>query len=125
MTALSINLLFLGSHTCFSSRFLLPSSLIIFNDIMAYFCGVLFGKKIIKRDFLALSPNKTWEGFIGAAFCTVIFSFFVSLLLSRTLYSQSLTHNHPHTQFAQLLSQYQWFTCPKHVRHTLSNTLSG
>jgi len=72
--------------------FLLPSSLIIFNDIMAYFCGVLLGRKIIKRDFIAISPNKTWEGFIGAAIFTVIFSFF----------------------FAQLLSKYQWFICPKH-----------
>jgi len=71
--------------------FLLPSSLIIFNDIMAFFCGVLFGNKIIKKPFLALSPNKTWEGFIGGGICTVIFAFF----------------------FAQLLSQYKWFTCPK------------
>jgi len=33
------------------------------------------GKKIIKKQFLALSPNKTWEGFLGGAVCTFIFAF--------------------------------------------------
>ena len=34
----------------------------IFNDIWAYFVGMLFGKhKMIPR----ISPNKTWEGFFG------------------------------------------------------------
>ena len=39
--------------------FLFPVSLVICNDSMAYFCGMAFGRKFIKRDFLgALSPNK-------------------------------------------------------------------
>jgi phosphatidate cytidylyltransferase len=42
-----------------------PASCIIVNDIMAYFSGITFGKKFIKKEFLKLSPNKTWEGFIG------------------------------------------------------------
>jgi len=71
--------------------FLLPVSLIIWNDITAYFSGVMFGRKIIKKEFLALSPNKTWEGFIGAGFCTIIFAWF----------------------FSKFLSQYTWMICPK------------
>lgn len=57
--------------------FLLPVSLIICNDIMAYMFGFFFGKtRLIK-----LSPKKTWEGFIGGAFSTIVFSFFMSSLL--------------------------------------------
>jgi phosphatidate cytidylyltransferase len=51
--------------------FLLPVSLIICNDIAAFVFGFLFGKtRLIK-----LSPKKTWEGFIGGAFSTIIFGF--------------------------------------------------
>ena len=43
---------------------------------MAYFIGMGFGRKFIKRPFLgALSPNKTWEGYIGGGICTVLFAF--------------------------------------------------
>mmetsp|Transcript_65113 Transcript_65113/g.146873 ORF Transcript_65113/g.146873 Transcript_65113/m.146873 type:complete len:460 (-) Transcript_65113:85-1464(-) len=58
--------------------FVLPSSLVICNDIMAYYCGQLFGKKLTRRKFLELSPNKTWEGFLGSAICTLIFAFWFS-----------------------------------------------
>ncbi|CAF0931275.1 unnamed protein product [Brachionus calyciflorus] len=57
--------------------FLLPVSLIICNDIMAYMFGFFFGKtRLIK-----LSPKKTWEGFIGGAFSTIIFGFILSTYL--------------------------------------------
>lgn len=57
--------------------FLLPVSLIICNDIMAYVFGFFFGKtKLIK-----LSPKKTWEGYIGGAFSTILFSFILSAIL--------------------------------------------
>jgi phosphatidate cytidylyltransferase len=57
--------------------FLLPVSLIICNDVMAYMFGFFFGKtKLIK-----LSPKKTWEGYIGGAFSTIIFGFILSSLL--------------------------------------------
>ena len=56
--------------------FLLPVSLIICNDIMAYMFGFFFGKtRLIK-----LSPKKTWEGFIGGAVSTIIFGFLFSSL---------------------------------------------
>jgi phosphatidate cytidylyltransferase len=57
--------------------FLLPVSLIICNDIMAYIFGFFFGKtKLIK-----LSPKKTWEGYIGGAFSTIVFGFIMSAIL--------------------------------------------
>jgi phosphatidate cytidylyltransferase len=56
--------------------FLFPVSLVICNDSMAYFCGMAWGRKLIKRPFLGkLSPNKTWEGFIFGGLCTVLFAF--------------------------------------------------
>ncbi len=70
--------------------FILPCTLVICNDICAYVSGMLFGRKLIKRDFFSISPNKTWEGFIGAIFCTVLFSYILS----------------------DVLSSYPWFICP-------------
>lgn len=56
--------------------FLFPVALVICNDSMAYFCGLSMGKKFTQRQFLgALSPNKTWEGFIGGGLCTILFAF--------------------------------------------------
>jgi len=63
--------------------FLFPVALVICNDSMAYFCGMGFGRRFIKRTFLLLSPNKTWEGFIGGGICTVIFAFFFPVVLAR------------------------------------------
>lgn len=59
-------------------RFVFPVSLIVVNDSMAYFSGLFFGKKFFKKKFISLSPNKTWEGFIGGAFCTIIWAWVVS-----------------------------------------------
>lgn len=57
--------------------FLLPVSLIICNDIMAYMFGFFFGRtRLIK-----LSPKKTWEGYIGGGFSTVVFGFILSSVL--------------------------------------------
>jgi phosphatidate cytidylyltransferase len=57
--------------------FLLPVSLIICNDIMAYMFGFFFGRTRLIR----LSPKKTWEGFIGGAFSTIIFGAILSSFL--------------------------------------------
>ena len=46
--------------------------LIWISDTMSYFFGSLFGKTNLKIE---ASPNKTWEGFIGGLFCSVIFSY--------------------------------------------------
>uniref|UniRef100_A0A1D1YK17 Phosphatidate cytidylyltransferase n=1 Tax=Anthurium amnicola TaxID=1678845 RepID=A0A1D1YK17_9ARAE len=59
--------------------FLLPVSLVICNDIFAYICGFFWGR----TPLIKLSPKKTWEGFVGAWICTIIFGFFWSSLLRR------------------------------------------
>ncbi len=66
--------------------FLLPVSCVVINDIMAYFWGRMCGK----HSLSPLSPKKTWEGFIGAFFSTLIWSYF----------------------FTKLLSKYEMFLCP-------------
>jgi len=93
-----LTLLLIVGQTHFSMQYLfdgiiwilLPHSMSIVNDIMAYFCGIMLGRKIIDRPLFALSPNKTWEGFIGAMFFTIAFAFFVS----------------------PLFLQSQWLICP-------------
>lgn len=62
---------------------MLPVSLVVCNDCFAFFCGKLFGRKFIKTPFLRLSPNKTWEGFIGAFVCTIVFAVFSSAWLAK------------------------------------------
>jgi len=54
---------------------LFPASLVVANDTFAYFCGMSMGKKIVKRPFMALSPSKTWEGFIGAFVLTLCYAY--------------------------------------------------
>jgi len=76
--------------------FFLPVSLVIVNDIAAYVCGFFFGR----TPLIQLSPKKTWEGFIGAFFLTIIWGIFFSLLLA----------------------QFNYFICPATNLHT--NVLS-
>eukprot|EP00618_Florenciella_parvula_P028202 CAMPEP_0119529060 /NCGR_PEP_ID=MMETSP1344-20130328/43134_1 /TAXON_ID=236787 /ORGANISM="Florenciella parvula, Strain CCMP2471" /LENGTH=45 /DNA_ID= /DNA_START= /DNA_END= /DNA_ORIENTATION= len=45
---------------------------------MAYFCGLLLGRRIFRQPFLSISPNKTWEGYFGAIVYTVIYGFIMS-----------------------------------------------
>lgn len=54
-------------------RFLLPVSLVICNDIFAYIFGFFLGR----TRLVAVSPKKTWEGFIGALFSTIVWGIFV------------------------------------------------
>lgn len=67
--------------------FLLPASLIVINDIAAYFFGFFFGK----TPLIKLSPKKTWEGFIGASVATLISAFVL----------------------ANVMGRFQWLTCPR------------
>ncbi|XP_020098871.1 phosphatidate cytidylyltransferase 1-like [Ananas comosus] len=67
--------------------FLLPASLIVINDIAAYFFGFFFGK----TPLIKLSPKKTWEGFIGASVTTMISAFVL----------------------ANVMGRFQWLTCPR------------
>ncbi|KAL8609345.1 hypothetical protein ACOMHN_008139 [Nucella lapillus] len=65
---------------------LVPVSMIICNDIMAYMFGFFFGK----TPLIKLSPKKTWEGFLGGAVSTVVFGVLLSYLMV----------------------QYDYFVCP-------------
>lgn len=44
---------------------------VIFNDMGAYFIGLLFGKHKMNER---ISPKKTWEGFIGGVVFSIVFS---------------------------------------------------
>mmetsp|Transcript_17420 Transcript_17420/g.36233 ORF Transcript_17420/g.36233 Transcript_17420/m.36233 type:complete len:559 (+) Transcript_17420:70-1746(+) len=70
--------------------FTLPILLVITNDVMAYFSGITMGRKFITRPFMPLSPNKTWEGFIGGGIFTIIIGWYLS----------------------RYLAQFTWMTCP-------------
>ena len=51
------------------------------NDVMQFTWGKLFGKyKIIPK----VSPNKTWEGFIGGMICTTAIGYFLAFLTPLT-----------------------------------------
>ncbi|CAO3664050.1 unnamed protein product [Umbelopsis vinacea] len=57
--------------------FVLPTSLVICNDIFAYICGFFWGR----TQLIQLSPKKTVEGFVGAWICTLVFGFLWTTLL--------------------------------------------
>ncbi|XP_023519069.1 phosphatidate cytidylyltransferase 1-like isoform X5 [Cucurbita pepo subsp. pepo] len=67
--------------------FLLPATLIVINDIAAYFFGFFFGK----TPLIKISPKKTWEGFIGASVTTIISAFML----------------------ANIMGRFSWLTCPR------------
>ncbi|XP_066892080.1 phosphatidate cytidylyltransferase 1 isoform X3 [Kogia breviceps] len=75
--------------------FLVPISSVICNDITAYLFGFFFGR----TPLIKLSPKKTWEGFIGGFFSTVIFGFIA----------------------AYLLSKHQYFVCPVEYRSDVNS----
>lgn len=54
----------------FEGRYLycFPMVCVTINDACAFFAGITFGK----TKLIALSPNKTWEGFIGGMICNVV-----------------------------------------------------
>lgn len=66
--------------------FIVPVMMIVCNDVMAYMFGFFFGK----TPLIKLSPKKTWEGFIGGGFATVVFG----------------------VVFSYFLCRYQYFVCP-------------
>lgn len=72
---------------------------------MAYYVGMPLGKKIISRPLTSLSPNKSWEGFIGAMLCTVCPFFLIFVHLTRS-----------QVAFAFYVSPYfarnEWLICP-------------
>eukprot|EP00038_Savillea_parva_P031843 m.91100 g.91100 ORF g.91100 m.91100 type:complete len:453 (-) comp9888_c0_seq2:72-1430(-) len=58
--------------------FVLPASLVVLNDLAAYFFGRTLGRRFFTSQFLAISPNKTWEGFLGALIATMPTSYYLA-----------------------------------------------
>ena len=59
--------------------FLLPTLLVIVNDICAYLFGITIGK----TPLIKLSPKKTLEGFIGGSIATVIIAVLLCEVMER------------------------------------------
>jgi len=83
-TAITIILVTIQSKSCIMNVHnglfwaVFPALLVITNDVMAYFVGVSLGRKLYQGPFLPdLSPNKTWEGFIGAGVFTMIAGYYL------------------------------------------------
>ncbi|GLR06675.1 phosphatidate cytidylyltransferase [Vibrio hyugaensis] len=58
-----------------------------FNDVCQYVWGKAFGKhKIVPK----VSPNKTWQGFLGGALTTIVVSYFMAPYLTPLTASQGL-----------------------------------
>lgn len=60
----------------------LPVALVVTNDIFAYLCGVTFGR----TPLIKISPKKTWEGFLGAWFFTLLLGVFMTYLMAQSKY---------------------------------------
>jgi phosphatidate cytidylyltransferase len=93
----SISILFSSRHSQIMHNifngliwFVLPCCLVFCNDITAYITGMMYGRKFIRRPFLSVSPNKTWEGFMGGWFFTMIAAWYLG----------------------RFLAQFTWMTCP-------------
>ncbi|OEU18287.1 phosphatidate cytidylyltransferase, partial [Fragilariopsis cylindrus CCMP1102] len=91
-------------HNIFNGLFwfTFPFLCVVCNDVMAYFCGISCGRKFIQRKFMSVSPNKTWEGFIGGGICTMIFAWY----------------------FSKFLAQYSWMVCPVNDFELFPSTLT-
>lgn len=76
--------------------FILPILMIVVNDVMAYMFGFFLGR----TPLIKLSPKKTWEGYLGGAFSTVV----ISMILGH------------------MLAQYPFFICPIEFNENLGHT---
>ena len=76
--------------------FLMPVSFVVCNDIMAMVCGSFLPGG--RRRLIAVSPNKTWEGFCGGG----VFTLLLAALLSTAIAADPRLHS--------------WLSCPpEHV----------
>ena len=79
MTSIS-GCLFFGYYV-FKGYFwvIMTNGSVMMNDIMAY----VFGKTFGRTKLIALSPNKTVEGYVGGGVSTVLIAVFVSGYISK------------------------------------------
>mmetsp|Transcript_14467 Transcript_14467/g.27221 ORF Transcript_14467/g.27221 Transcript_14467/m.27221 type:complete len:597 (-) Transcript_14467:102-1892(-) len=81
--------------------FTLPIMLVVSNDSFAWLAGITCGRKFIQREFISISPNKTWEGFIGGWIGTMIFGW----------------------HLARFMAKYTWMICPETTFSLLPGSL--
>lgn len=81
--------------------FNLPIMLVVFNDSFAWLAGITCGRKFIHKPFISLSPNKTWEGFIGGWIGTMIAGWYLS----------------------RFIAQFTWMVCPVNEFHLFPQKL--
>lgn len=62
--------------------FILPILMVVINDVMAYMFGFFLGR----TPLIQLSPKKTWEGFIGGGFATVLMSLGLAYIMCQFPY---------------------------------------
>ena len=89
--------------------FLMPTLLVIVNDIFAYLFGITIGK----TPLIKLSPKKTLEGFIGGSVATVVFAIVLCEMMER--YSFFMC---PMRDITPL--PYQNIECPEFTKPELS-----
>merc|ERR1719218_2872 len=64
--------------------FVFPFMCVVVNDVAAYFSGITLGRRVFKdATFLSLSPNKTWEGFVGAFILTLLWAYYSAPFLGK------------------------------------------
>lgn len=79
-----ISIIYKGAWTYWISVIIVSSA----TDITGWLAGKYFGRKFIQKPFApVISPNKTWEGFIGSVLLGTIASFSV-------VFGFNLFHNH-------------------------------
>lgn len=100
----------------------LPSSLVIVNDIFAYLCGITFGR----TQLIEISPKKTVEGFLGAWICTGFAAILFSVVLSKSEYlicpARSLStniYNFPQCEPNPVFIE-QFYALPQNVAEILN-----
>jgi len=76
-----IGLFFIRSHDQGSWLVLLLVAIVACADIGAYFAGKRFGRH---RLAATVSPGKSWEGFVGGLFASVIFALIVGQVWAPT-----------------------------------------
>jgi len=74
-----ILLFWIRSHDSYGLTLLGVFIMIWGSDVFAYFAGRKFGKR---KLFAAISPKKTWAGFIGAGIGTIVLALLCSYLLA-------------------------------------------
>lgn len=85
------------------SAFLLAYVIIgvIFNDMGAYFIGLLFGKHKMNER---ISPKKTWEGFIGGVVFSIVFSTVFAIICAAVGYPILPIFDIKHLYFVIIIS---------------------